>query len=456
MGFRLYNWKVVFYLALIILSAGTGSILLFGPTPDLALFPVLVLVLSVLLLLREIRKTEKNIGQFFEAVESNDYSLTFKETNRNQAIRNLYHSMNRINEQIREMRRRNEVREKYYRLILQQSATGLVVLTPDGEVELVNEAAARFSGISPESTDPRLLKIRNPVFFSQIQNTRPGEHHTFRNMSGGSDQTFLFRAIEIVAAGKPLKLVSIENIRRELDHKELESYQNLIRVLTHEIMNSVSPLTSITGTLRRIISPEGTPIDPGSVDRKVVRALLKGLATMDDQTRGMVNFVQNYRKLTKLPEPVIESFDTDEWLEKLKILVSDRLKSDHILMKVERDPGIPALYADKNLLGQVVLNLINNALDALKEIPGNRELGISVFRREHQYIRVANNGPAIPPDEMEKIFVPFYTTKENGSGIGLYLSRQIIHRHNGAISLTSNPGETAFVIELEGREVQKN
>ena len=223
-----------------------------------------------------------------------------------------------------------KAREKYYHAILQQSTTGLVVINQEEEIEMINEAAARFAGISPASTDTRLMKIRNPLFFNQLCNLDPGNHYTYRDQSSEPERTFLFKAIEIKVAEKQRKLVTIENIRRELDHKELESYQSLIRILTHEIMNSVAPLTSVSHTLKKLFFHENRPVEPGQVDSTLITALIMELTTIDEQAKGLVNFVNNYRRLTKLPNPVQETIDVMDWLDRLRILLSEQLDQSGI------------------------------------------------------------------------------------------------------------------------------
>jgi signal transduction histidine kinase len=186
------------------------------------------------------------------------------------------------------------------------------------------------------------------------------------------------------------------------------------------------------------------------VNDDLIRGLIQGLSTIDDQTRGMVEFVNNYRKLTKLPEPVLGQIEVTGWIEKIGILITDQLQEAGVRLSFSVDPGISIIHADPRLLNQVILNLVNNAIDAMRENQGKKELSISLFRvdPEHVYIRVSNNGAPIPEEELEKIFIPFYTTKEHGSGIGLYLSRQIIHQHGGLLSVSSRSGETSFLIEL--------
>jgi len=449
MGSKKISWKRIVLIILIIALSVLGGVLITGNRPDMVLLPAVAVVVLSLYLLADIRRNERSVDMFFESVTNNDFSTTFDESDRNPMIRSLHVRMNQFIHNIRELRVRNEASEKYYRSILQQSATGLVVLNREYEIEVINRAAALFAGISPDSTDKRLLKIKNPPFFEQLKRITPGDNITYREHGPGPDRALLLRAIEIEMAGIRLKVISIENIRHELDQTELESYQRLIRVLTHEIMNSVSPLTSVSSTLQKRFYPDKTPIDPARVNAKLIDELIYGLSTIDDQAKGMTEFVSNYRKLTKIPEPVIAPVDVAEWTEKLKILITDQLENEGIQLLLSTDPGIRMIHADKNLLNQVIMNLVNNARDALEGTPGERELRIGLFQYDpHVFIRVSNNGAIIPEEDLEKIFIPFFTTKKNGSGIGLYISRQIIQQHHGLLSVSSRPGETSFLIEL--------
>lgn len=435
---------------MIVLSSAAGGMMVPEERYDLALLALLATIVLVIFLLADIRRGGKSVTRFFESVLSGDFSTTFDESDRDPFIRTLHERMNRLIRKFRDLRVRSESRETYYRAVLQQSATGLVVLNAQDEIVVINRAAARFAGISPDSTDKRLMKIRNPHFFEQLTHLSPGEKRTYRDHGPGPSSAFLLRAIELDLSGERLKVISIENIRRELDQTELESYQRLIRVLTHEIMNSVAPLTSVSGTLQKRFFPDHSPIDPSGVNDDLIRGLIQGLSTIDDQTRGMVEFVNNYRKLTKLPEPVLGQIEVTGWIEKIGILITDQLQEAGVRLSFSVDPGISIIHADPRLLNQVILNLVNNAIDAMRENQGKKELSISLFRvdPEHVYIRVSNNGAPIPEEELEKIFIPFYTTKEHGSGIGLYLSRQIIHQHGGLLSVSSRSGETSFLIEL--------
>ncbi len=447
-------WIRIILIAGMLFSAVLTGVLATGAHPDYLVFPAFISVALALSLFRNTRRTERNLTLFFDAVNSNDTSVLFPETSTNPAVRKLYREMNRINRGIQALRLHAEAREQYYRAVIRQSTTGLIVMDAGGHIEMINEAASVFAGITPDSTDTRLLKYRNPEFDGILGRITAGETLTVRNTLDGKEETLLFRAREIQAGEKHLKLISIENIRRELDRKEMESYQSLIRILTHEIMNSVAPLTSVSRTLHKLFFHDGKPIGPADVSREVIEVAVKGLTTIDEQGNGLLNFVNSYRKLVRLPRPVIEPIDVAEWSDQVKLLVSEQLVDEQTAFGVTIDPGVKIIMADKNLINQVVFNLINNAVDALSGRPSGRKLTIGISRRNAggALITVANNGPRIPADILEKIFIPFFTTKKTGTGIGLALSRQIMYLHQGSLSVTSDDERTVFMLEFPQEE----
>jgi signal transduction histidine kinase len=216
-------------------------------------------------------------------------------------------------------------------------------------------------------------------------------------------------------------------------------------------MNSIAPMTSVSKTLVNFYVKGGVPVTTDAIDDTIISTTVQGLRLIEEQGNGLVSFVNSYRRLIKIPAPVFQQFAVDDWLEQLTILFSERLRSDHIELEIDVEKTLKEIYADKNLVNQVVVNLITNAIDALQQIDGQRKIRIelSANRDNRVIIRISNNGPAIPAEIQEKIFIPFYTTKENGSGIGLSLSRQIMRSLKGSLSVVSNEKEnTVFTLEI--------
>jgi len=260
----------------------------------------------------------------------------------------------------------------------------------------------------------------------------------------------MIRSKEIRNGENVSRLISLQDIRHELDEKELDSWQKLIRVLTHEIMNSIAPIVSLTGTLKNFFTHEGLPATPSSVDAETIENVIQGLETIEERGKGLVNFVNSYRILTKIPKPDFAVFQVEEWLDQIRLLLHEQIEKQEIHLEVKIDQRARELTADKNLLTQVVLNILKNAIEALAEIPENRKIRIfaDISRQNRPVIRIINNGPVISEDVLEKIFIPFYTTKEQGSGIGLSFSREILRLHHGSIHAESSEASTSFTITL--------
>lgn len=416
-----------------------------------AVFLLAVGIVCVFQLIIKFRQTNRSISFFFDSIRNDDTTLNFPVNIGDSSLKALNHSMNQLNKHIQEIKLENEYKEKYYRALIQQASIGLVVLNEQDEIELINEVMCRYAGISPASTNMNLLKIKNQEFYDVLTRIVAGESVTFRNILSGSVQLLLFHATAIKSGEKTVKLISVQDIRQELDEKELESYQKLISILTHEIMNSIAPMISVSKTLVNFYTTGDVPVKKEAVNDLMITTTVQGLKLIEEQGNGLVSFVNSYRRLTKIPEPVFQRFAVDEWLEQLTILFAERLRSDHIELEIVIEKTLTEILADKNLINQVVVNLINNAIDALQQIDEHRKITIelSANRDNRVTIKISNNGPAIPSDIREKIFIPFYTTKENGSGIGLSLSRQIMRSLKGSISLVSNEQEdTVFTLEI--------
>ncbi len=449
MGYKRITLSTITSIAIIALSAlAAGYLTAFHMDPRYLLFlvPVPFAAISVI---HNFNQSNRQIAFFFEAIRNEDSSLKFPTSIRQKSLRHLYQSLNSLNERINEIKLQNEYLEKYYRSFIQHAGTGLMAINQDNEVEIMNDKAFEYAGI-PSFTPLHLIPLRNPDLLNFLATFNPGESNTYKRSTVDSQINLLIRTKEIRYGGKISRLFSLQDIRNELDEKELDSWQKLIRVLTHEIMNSIAPIVSLTGTLQKFFMENGNPVDPAKIDEEIVDNVIQGLDTIGERGNGLVNFVNSYRELTRIPKPEFETFRVREWLDHIGLLLHERMEMLQIKLEIKIDERVREVTGDKKLLTQVMINIVKNAMEALTDSPENRKIRITVdgSRQNHHKILISNNGPMIPAEAIDKVFIPFFTTKENGSGIGLSLSRQILRLHRGSIHAESSAEATRFIITL--------
>lgn len=449
---KLLNYRAGFILLLLNVISFTGAgIMIAGGHYLAATLLVIAGGIIILLLIRIYNATNETITFFFDSLRNDDTTLHFTTNIRNRTLTRLYESMNQLNRHFQEIRIRNEYNESYYRTLIQHASTGIVVLDGNNKVELINKAACQYAGVSAESTNLNTLMIKHPAFYEAVCNLTPGENVTYRNLIANNLQILVFRASMIKRKDAELKLVSIQDIRHELEFRELDSYRKLISVLTHEIMNLLSPLTTVSKELYSMFRANDKPKMLSQIDDGTIKTAVNGLQLINEQSNGLLNFVNNYRKISKLPQPEFASFAVDEWVEQLKIAFSGKMRENNTRFTINADKSLKEIIADKKLLNQVIINLINNAIEALPDKDQDKQIWIEILKtpQNNVIIKIINNGPLIPPALFEKIFVPFFTTKKSGSGIGLSISQEIMKLHNGSITaVSSEESNTCFIVEF--------
>ncbi len=440
-----YGWRVV---VLVVLCLATPILVLLTGNWIFSIPGILLILIAAIDLHRLLNRTRRDLTYFFDAIRNEDSSLLFPVKTGSHTGDLLHESMNRLNRLISESRQKNRIQEQYYETILEHAAAGLLTVDEQGHVLMSNTAARRLLGCDPLTHLKQLDRIapglssdlagipQNGKKLLQIQHERGRRQLSVRTTTMGINQ-------------KKLSIYSIQDIHHELDEKETESWIRLIRVLTHEIMNSIAPITSLSETMAGYFEHASGPKPVEDIDNQVIANTIKGLSVIRERGKGLINFVDSYRKLTHLPEPRLTITDVQQFLENVRLLVLPDLTSRNIQLQVElQEQGLHVL-ADENMLLQVILNLVRNSCDAL-EGRHDARIRLAACRTENDQIRleVEDNGPGIPPELLDKIFVPFFTTREQGSGIGLSLSRQIMRLHGGNISVNSRPGHTIFELTV--------
>ena len=382
-----------------------------------------------------VRSVNRKLAYFFQALENDDYSI------HSHSERFLNGVLNRIKDILQNTRLEIQQREQFYELIINSVSSGIVALDERGFVTQNNQVALKLLGLEIFTHVNQLERV-SPALKLLVTEIRPGESRrvTFTNERGSVQ--LLVSASRILLRDKPITLLVMNDIENELDEKEIDSWVRLIRVLSHEIMNSIAPVTSLSDTLLSMHSdPEITPDD-------LKRNTENGLKVISETGKGLISFVESYRKFTRIPRPERELINLNEFIQRAVILSSTEPNFPEVTIDICIEPEDLKVFADPNLMGQVLLNLMKNAFYALR----GREDAHITLSAEHGptgkvLIRVRDNGPGIPPEIMNEIFVPFFTTKEEGSGIGLSVSRQIMRMHGGNLKASSIEGkETVFTI----------
>ncbi len=449
MVYRSFTWVVILHTLLIVVLAFTATLSYLKNLP-IAYIPCIVLiVVDTFALISIFNQSNRNLAYFFESVKNDDTQIYFSQKQHGKSLQQLYTSMNRVNKLIADTKRQSRNKEMFYEALIQQSATGLIALNRQHRIELANVKACEMVGILSTANFFK-VESKHPQLWQHLCSIKAGETAVVRVFNNHIYLHLLIKATGLTIDNNELKLISMHDIKYELESKETEAWQKLIRILTHEIVNSVAPITSLTSSLGRILKNEGNSINFENNENETITQIIEGLEVIEERGNGLMAFVSNYRKLTKIPTPVYRQFATEAWLNKLKILLYDKLDGHNITMHTAYSKQITTLHADEALLTQVLINLLNNATEALMEVPEPRNISVNieVSQQRHIQISVSNNGPVISTDILDKIFVPFFTTRQNGSGIGLSLAKQIVELHKGYIYCESNDTQTKFVVVL--------
>ncbi|MEL7585130.1 MAG: ATP-binding protein [Prolixibacteraceae bacterium] len=445
-----YLLNILFRILLIMLgSFGIGASVFSGQSLLINAVLSLFMIVLVVNLIHYQNKINEQINYFFEAVKNEDFSLIYPAFKGDKILEKLNRNLNNVNKQIQQIKINNQQQEQYFRALLDHVGTGILTFDERGFVIHANSYVKRLLGMEQFTHLKQIEKVDIQLanMLRQIQ-----QHEqkliTFNGKSGQINM--LVKATAFKSKHQQLMLLSIQDINQELDEKELDSWLRLIRVLTHEIMNSIAPVTSLSESLSSYYMKDGKVISKEDVNEKIIQNTIRGLDIIKEQGKGLIHFVELYRKFTRLPTPEKKPVDVDQLLEKTVMLNQTGLTDAGIKYSIRIRGTDLHIMADENLISQVLNNLLKNAVEALADrADGEIELIAGMNDRGLAEILVKDNGPGIPPDLINEVFVPFFTTRPNGNGIGLSLSRQIMRLHGGSLKVHSIPDkETVFTMNF--------
>lgn len=404
----------------------------------------LIWVVQIIMLIYYVNKTNRDLLLFLQSFEFQDDTLIFNK-NKKLPFKQLYNEFNRIIENFRKVKLEKEMEQQYFQYSIKHVDTGLISFDQSGAVELFNQAAKDLLKLEYLQNIESLDHVK-PGLSQQLKDLRPGKQDMIKVVR---DEEMLFlslRAAEFKMQEKTIRLISLQNIKNELDEKEMDSWQKLIRVLTHEIINSVSPITLLSSTLVKMFEKDGKPKRLAELEEDQVINALSGLQAINKRSNGLSRFVESYKNLTKIPEPEFAEVRVKELFAQIILLMKKGFSSSSAELSTRVIPDDLTIVADEKMIEQVLINLIKNAMEA---DGGGGELKILLAARAEKgavKIEVSDTGPGISMEVIDNIFVPFYTTKIDGSGIGLSLSRQIIRKHGGNLEVISKEGEGATFV----------
>lgn len=427
-----------------------------APPQFWAIVATLLLLLALRWQHRLYQHHTRKVLFMLDAIENNDNAIHFSEEDGTADSRLVNRALNRVAYILYNVKSEIAQQEKYYELIMDCVDTGILVLNDNGAVYQKNSEALRLLGLDV-FTHVRQLSRVDVRLTDALTACRPGDKFQIAFSNERSTVNLSIRVSNITVRQEHLRILALNDINTELDEKEIDSWVRLTRVLTHEIMNAVTPITSLSDTLLGLTAEgieednaEGTAENPAHpVAKEEIRS---GLQTISSTGKGLLAFVESYRKFTRIPTPEPSLFYVKDFIQRMVELARHQYPHSPVTFDIRIVPDDLILHADENLISQVVINLLKNAIQAI-ESSGNEAEGGHIHIRaycneaEAVLIEIANNGPAIPPDVAEHIFIPFFTTKENGSGIGLSISRQIMRLSGGNISLKQGK-ETTFVLKF--------
>jgi nitrogen fixation/metabolism regulation signal transduction histidine kinase len=447
MVFRRFRFICILRVALLTLTI-LGSVFLYPRQAPAAILLAIAAAYEAVSLVRYVERINRDLARFFLSVTYGDFGQRFTDEGLGPSFRELRTVMAGVMETLRKVRSEREEHAQYLQTVVQHVGIGLLVFQPNGDVDLINNAAKRLLRV-PWLKNIQALATVSPELVETLLRLPPKEKGFVKVETEKEALTLALSATEFRLRGKDFRLVSLQNIQRELEEKEMEAWQKLIRVITHEIMNSVTPISTLASTIGGLADKDmQSGGGSGPEDEEVRTDIREAARTIEKRSQGLLHFVEAFRSLTLIPKPDMKPVLLKELFDRVGRLMNAHMTDRAVAYSASIEPETLLLQADPELIEQVLINLLLNALQAVEGRAG-AAVSLKAFLNERGriLIQVADNGPGIAPENLEKVFVPFFSTKPGGSGIGLSLSRQILRLHRGTLHVHSEPNvQTVFTL----------
>ena len=405
----------------------------------------LVVIGQMYLLLRYVESVTRGFTRFLSSIRYSDFTTSFKGKVRGAEHEELFQAFDKVLSEFQKGRADKEEQFRYLQALVEHVGLGIISFDQDGHIDLINRSAKKLLKVS-RLTNIQNLKTISDSLVRTLCELDSGERGLAKINIEGENLTLAIVATIINLRSRSITLVSLQNIESELAEQEMISWQKLIRVLNHEIMNSVTPLASLAGTARGLIDKAKTD----EFDESAIADISSAVTVIENRSHALLKFIESYRNLTRIPDPDIKIFAVRPLLERIKQLLDKKITDNSIRIKIKVLPDNMKLMADPELIEQVVINIVLNAIQAVKDNKDARiDITAWIDENDHKRIAISDNGIGISEEMQEKIFTPFFTTRKEGTGIGLSLSLQILRKHGGSINVKSEPDQyTTFTLRF--------
>ncbi len=443
-----FNFKLILRLIFILLNMIILS-LIFGDSRlffnQIILF--IVLGFQVTELIRYINFTNRELAKFLLAIRHNDFSISFHKSKAGRSFRMLHEAFEDVVNAIKDARIEKEAQFQYLELAVNRVNVGIISIEDGQNIVLCNSAAETLLGQSGIK-NVSILEEKVPDFLREINSIGDEGRKLIELKTARDTRTLSVDVKSMIMLDKTYKHITFQDIRGEIEQKEIEAWHKLIRILTHEIMNSITPISSLTETMQSMLEENGEQKPPERLNEEIIQDLRFSLKTIQKRSDGMLAFVDDYRKLTKVAKPQLERVPVRTLFDEISLLMAPQLKRNDIHLITEVEPDSLKIELDSHLMEQVIINMITNSKHALQ---GKKDgwIRLRAFHDQFDIVEISDNGCGINEKEIKEIFVPFFSTKREGSGIGLSLSKQIMHLHGGSVKVRSEVGKgTAFTLSF--------
>jgi len=415
----------------------------------------ILIVLQVYFLIRYVNNTNYSLVKFLDALKTEDYSVYFSPTKKGDSFAKVYDDFNLIIKIFKRNKIEKEAQYKYFKYILEHVNLGIISINKgdlfkeqaDSELLFLNKAACDILQQPQHKYWHRIAK-NLPWFEEEVKKLSEGGKSL---VDFGDDlirKQLSLEVIEIQLLNAPYLIIAFQDIRSEIEQKEIEAWHNLIRILAHEMLNSFTPVSSLASTIKSMTESEGGgTIDLSELDDEDIHDINMAATTIKKRSDGLLVFVKDYRTISNVPIPKLHPVNVKKFLSEILLLMSANAKEAQVEIKILPIPANATIRIDRKLIEQVLINLINNSIHALEGVKNPLIKLSCIVEQEKTVIMVSDNGKGIEENIMNQIFIPFYTTKKNGSGIGLSLSKNILKKHSGNLLVSSEVGlNTTFTL----------